>query len=168
MDFEVQRCTRQCAKTQRQLRAGEKYYSALVAREADVVRYDFAEEAWEGPPEGTLGWWKSQIPTSDSKRTHWAPNDVMLDLFDQWEDKPQKQEVRYVLTLLLVRRRMMRLEETQCDPSGREHLVVYCPRREATYTIEASTPSEDRIQEIQNELAQLLLADNDENTSALG
>ena len=51
MDFEVQKFTRRCATTERELAAGEVFYSVLIAQGADVVRRDYAEESWEGPPE---------------------------------------------------------------------------------------------------------------------
>ena len=41
---------------------------------------------------------------------------------------------------------------------GREILVLYCPRREATYKVSAITPDDERIEQIQNELAGLLYA----------
>ena len=36
-DFEVQRCSRHCAKTERTLQPGETYYTALMVEGADVV-----------------------------------------------------------------------------------------------------------------------------------
>ena len=54
----------------------------------------------------------------------------MLHFWDELADQPDKQDMRYVLTLLLIRRRVFRLEEEKRDPQGRELLVVYCPRRE--------------------------------------
>jgi hypothetical protein len=158
MDFKIHRSAHRCAKTDRQLKPGEMFCSALVVEGADVVRYDYAEEAWEGPPAGVLGWWKSQVPAREARRAHWAPNDVMLDLFDRWAEEQDKQDMRYVLTLLLLRRRVLRLEETQQDEEGRERLVVYCPRREATYTVPSVIPAEARIEEIQDNLTRLLTA----------
>ena len=105
MDFEVQRCTRHCAASGRELRTGEIFFSALASEGATVTRHDYSSEAWTGPPEGALGWWKSQMPALESKsrKTQWAPNDVMLQLFDELADQPQRADMRYVLTLLLVR-----------------------------------------------------------------
>ena len=45
------------------------------------------------------------------------PNDVMLELFDQWDGQPDKEDLRYVLTLLLIRRRVLRLEPVPCPNS---------------------------------------------------
>lgn len=156
MDFEVSRCTRHCAETQRQLEPGETFYSTLTVEGAEVIRRDFCQQAWQGPPEGVLGWWKSQMPDRDANRLHWAPNDVMLHLFEEMAEQPELADMRYVLTLLLVRRRVMRLEESQHDEQGREELVVYSPRKEETYQVPVVTPTEARIQEIQDELARLL------------
>ena len=42
MDYEVQRFTRHCATTGRELAPGEEFYTALVAEGAEVRRLDFA------------------------------------------------------------------------------------------------------------------------------
>lgn len=156
MDYEVQRCTRQCAKSGREFAPGESFYSVLVAEGAELRRYDYAIDAWEGPPQEAIGWWKSQIPDRSALRKHWAPNDVMLQFFDELAEQPDKQDIRYVLSLLLVRRRVMRLEESEPDEHGREILLLYCPRRETTYQVPAVAPEPSQIEKIQQELARLL------------
>jgi len=158
IDYDIQRCTRCCAATGRELAPGEEFYSVLVAEGADLKRYDYSIDAWNGPPDGVVGWWKSQMPGPTSRRMHWAPNDVMLHFFEQLEGQSDRQDVRYVLALLLVRRRVMRLEEEEHDEEGREVLVLYCPRRETTYRVPAVTPDQSRADEIQEELAKLLFA----------
>lgn len=157
MDYEVKRCTRRCATTDREFSPGEEFYSALIAEGADVHRCDYSLEAWEGPPQGSIGWWKSQMPSPTANRLHWAPNDVMLHFFEQLEDQPEKADMRYVLALLLVRRRVMRLEEQEQGDRG-ELLSLYCPRRETGYKVPVATPGQSRIDEIQEELAKLLFA----------
>lgn len=161
MDYEIARCSRRCAATDRELAPGEEFYSVLVVEGAETKRYDYSAEAWQGPPEGSVGWWKSEIPGQTKKRFGWAPNDVMLGLFEQLTDQPDQQDMRYVLGLLLVRRRVMRHEETETDPEGRQTLVLYCPRREATYQVAVATPGQARIDAIQEELAKLLFTGNE-------
>ena len=159
MDFDVQRCSRRCAITGRELAPGETYYSALIPSGATVERHDYSSEAWPGPPPEALGWWKSQVPTAETKKTQWAPNDVMLELFDEMADSQDRADVRYVLALLLIRRRVLRLEETQRDEHERETLIVYCPRRETDYKVPVVMPDGDRATQIQQTLAQLLFRD---------
>ena len=158
MDYELPRSSRHCATTGRELAPGEEFYSALFAAGAELERRDYSREAWQGPPENCVGWWKSQIPTPEAKRLHWAPNDVMLQFFEELEQKPERQDMRYVLGLLLVRRRVMRLEETEHEAGQGEVLVLYCPRRDTTYRVPVVTPSESRVDAIQEELATMLFA----------
>ncbi len=169
MDYELQRSTRKCAATGRELAPGETFYSVLTSEGANVVRHDYSVGAWPGPPEGALGWWKSQTPIAENKtkKPHWAPNDVMLQLFDELAEAPDRADMRYVLALLLLRRRVLRLEETErehapakvADKADRETLLVYCPRRQAEYRVPVAMPDRARADEIQNELSRLLLND---------
>jgi hypothetical protein len=156
LDFEVQRCTRRCAKSGREIRPGESLYSVLVPDGDQVKRLDYAAECWECPPDRAIAWWKSRLPGGDVKRDVWAPHDVMLDYFQSLEMDESRADVRYVLALLLVRKRILRLEQME-NQSGVEVSVLYCPRIETEYRVRVSVPSEARAAEIQMELERLLL-----------
>ena len=160
MDYEVQRCTRRCAASGREFREGEEFYSVLVAEGADVRRYDYALDAWPGPPEKSLGYWKSRMPSRETQanKPKLAPSEVMLQLFAEWEEARDKRDLRYVLALLMVRRRILRLEETLADEPEGEVLVLSSPRDENLYRVPVVMPGESRIQEIQEELGKLLFA----------
>ena len=158
LDFEIQRCTRRCAATDREFEPGETFYSVLEVVEAEIVRKDYAADAWTGPPESSLGWWKSQMPAPHAKRQNWAPNDVMLDLFERWADDPARADIRYVLALLLIRRRVFREERDDAGAGQGGRLAVYCPRKELRFELPVVVPNEERAQEIQDELAELLFA----------
>lgn len=156
LDFEVQRCTRRCAKTERELLPGETYYSALVSQGSGVARLDYAAEAWTGPPEGAIGWWQAKLPDANAHKMHWAPNDVMLHYFEELDCRPDQVDARYVLALLMVRRRILRLETTETDDQGQETLVLFCSRNDTEYRAVAASVSDERAAEIQSELAKLL------------
>ena len=154
LDFDVKARSRKCAKTGRAFEPGEEFYTVLVSEGSDVVRYDYAADAWEGPPEKSIGWWKSHVPDHSAHKMHWAPNDVMLHYFEQLGGNAEKEDVRFVLALLLVRRRVLRLEEE--DDGGDGALVVYCAKKETTYRLAPVDPPPERIIAIQDELAELL------------
>ena len=156
MDYDVGRTSRHCTLTGREIQPGETFYSTLVVEGAHVLRNDYSSDAWLGPPDGVLGWWQSVMPPRDGRRTQWAPNDIMLDLLVELEAQPERLDMRYVLSLLLLRRRVVRLEDTEHDDLGREVSVLHCPRREATYRVVTVVPSVERTQALQQELRQLL------------
>ena len=160
-DFEVQRCSRRCAGSDRELRPGEPIYSVLVERGRQIERLDFAEEAWSGPPEETVAFWRTRIPDSHSKRANWAPNDVMLDYFRRIEHDEACRDTRYVLSLLLMQRRVLQQERSEADAAGREVLLLHCPRDESEHRVAVVFPSAERIQQIQAELASLFIDGED-------
>jgi hypothetical protein len=156
MDYAIERSAKCCAATGREFAPGEWFYSVLIGQGDELKRCDYSAQAWQGPPPGTIGWWKSQMPDQNVRRSAWAPNEVLLGFFDELAAQPDKQDMRYVLALLLVRRRVMRMEEEQRDESGQERLLLYCPRRDAEYTVPAVPPDAQRTEEIQQVLAKLL------------
>lgn len=167
MDYEVERCTRHCAASGRELREGEDFFSVLRAERGAVHRHDYAVEAWTGPPDGVFACWKSRMPTREAKPGQLAPNEVLLALFNELERSAGGEDLRYVLALLLVRRRVLREEEIEHDDAGRGVLVLYCPRDESTHRVRAVTPDPRRADEIQAELSRLLFATaGDDNQNA--
>jgi hypothetical protein len=156
MEYEIERSAKSCAVTGREFAPGEDFYSALIAEGAELKRCDYSAQAWQGPPPGTIGWWKSKTPDQHARRAYWAPNDVLLDFFDELAEQSERQDMRYVLALLLVRRRVMRLEDERRDETGHERLMLYCPRRDTQYEVTAIAPDPKRVEEIQRVLAKLL------------
>lgn len=156
LDFEIQRCTRRCAKTDKELQPGESFYSVLVAEGKDVVRRDYSVAAWDGAPDEAIGFWKSRIPEPNSKKVNWAPNDVMLNYFVSTENDPEKRDIRFVLALLLLRRRIFRLEESEAETGSQEVMTLHCPRNDTEYRVDVISPGSERAREIQNEVAQIL------------
>jgi len=74
----------------------------------DYQRRDYSAESWSGPPEGTIGWWKNRMPTAEEKRWVLAPKEVLIDLLRQMADAPSQAKSRYLLALMLMRRRIVR------------------------------------------------------------
>jgi len=97
------------------------------------------------------------MPDAAAGRAKLAPNDVLLQLFQQLEAVPEKEDMRFVLALLLVRRRVLQVEDRGADDAT--CMTLYCPRDENTYRVTSLTPDDERIEQIQDELARLLYPD---------
>lgn len=107
-EYKVNRCTRQCHAQHRPLREGEWYYSVIVESGDDYVRRDYAAEAWTGPPDDAVGWWKKRMPKSSEQKLVLAPPAVLIDLVRQMEQFPEKAKSRYLLALMLMRKRLLK------------------------------------------------------------
>lgn len=156
LGFELRNCSRSCATTARTLNAGEVYFSVLEAAAHEFVRRDYCVAAWQGPPRDCIAWWRSRIPSKDDNQPRLAPTDVMLNLFEALEDRPQEAEFRYLLGLLLLRRKVVRHEDSQKDDQGREVISLHCQKRQKEYKLLVANPPADQALKLQQQMFDLL------------
>ncbi len=160
MDYQIPRSSRRCSVTERELLAGETYYSVLLEEgPGEVRRLDYSRQAWQGAPENALGWWQARMPLPEENKTKLAPNDALMQVFDQLAHQPRQQEMRYVLSLLLLRRRVFQFEDEATDQEGHVYMTLYCPRRDTTYEVLVVEPEDAQAEQIQQKIADLLFAD---------
>jgi hypothetical protein len=153
LEFEISHCTRVCAVTGRTFAPGETYFSTLHSNGGEIVRKDYSATEWRGPDDNSVAWWKSRV--EQGARPKLAPQDVLLNLFSEMAGRPEDAEFRYVLGLLLVRRRLLKLEETR-RVDGAEILILDCPRRNEQYELPMATPEGERLEQIQQRMVELL------------
>ena len=111
--YSVGRVTAQCAATGRELVAGERVVAALVETdEGTLERVDFGEEAWDGGarPERLFSHWRTVVPEPGERRTPFVDDEVLLDLFHRMgeDDRADRLAFRFVLGLILMRKRQLR------------------------------------------------------------
>lgn len=156
MDYEIARAARQCASTGREFAEGEEFYSVVESIGGELRRRDLSLAAWDGPPAAALAWWKSRVPKREENKNRPAPSELLLELFHQLGSRPEQAELRYVLTLLMIRRRILRLEDSAHDAHDIETLTVYCPRDEASYQVAVVDVTAEQVEKIQDDLSRLL------------
>ncbi|MBX3425015.1 MAG: hypothetical protein KF688_04980 [Pirellulales bacterium] len=157
-DLEVPVAARICHATGRPIDAGAAFYSEATLEAGILVRRDVAAEAWTGPGPHVLAWWKCQALEAAAK-PKLAPHEVLLNLFAELADQPAETEFRYVLGLLLIRRRLLRLEETRRDGAGVAWMRLDCPSRKEQFELAVVEPSPERMAEVEARLVETLYAE---------
>lgn len=119
-DDQVPAPPRRCEATGREFKAGDDYVGVLLNAGGGLVRRDYAPEVWSGPPAGAIGYWTGRVPASDAPRRAAVDEAVLLDCFRRLDGavEPTRVNVRYVLALLLMRRKALRIEESHRDAVG--------------------------------------------------
>lgn len=118
--WDIGRSSGQCAATGQPLVAGAPCIVALVEREDDLsaplFRADFSEDGWaSGPrPKGVIAFWKSTVAGPSEKRRGFVDDQTLLDLFERLggDERPHRVRFRFVLMLLLVRKKLLRVSGT--------------------------------------------------------
>jgi hypothetical protein len=156
-DYQIQPNTRHCVVSGRELRPGEKFYSVLLQDGGKFVRHDYAAQAWHGPPDGAFSFWCGCVPAADQNRKLRIDDDLLADCFQRLEghDEPAQVNFRYVVALLLMRRKRFKFEEARVE-DDREVLRMRCSRTGAPYDVVNPRLTEDQMIAVQDEVFKVL------------
>jgi len=120
--YPVARSTGRCAATGAVFKEGDSYVAVLVEREgqAGLERLDFAQGQWEAgarPPQPlqVFGFWRGTYVAHEAKKQPLLGDAELLDLFEELgtASEPKQVTFRYILALLLIRRRVLRVVSTK-------------------------------------------------------
>ena len=157
MDYEIQPNSRRCAVTGRELQPGERFYSALVEETHRLVRRDFCKEAWQGPPTGAFSFWTGLVQANTDKAKPRFDDDLLEECFHRLDGQtePARLNFRYVVALLLMRRRRLKYETANIE-AGVETMVLRCLHTGAKHEVINPRLSDDAMLQVQDEVFQVL------------
>src|SRR5438105_1867909 len=152
-DYQIQPNTRRCASTGRELRPGERYFTALVEANGQFVRQDYSAEAWPGPPPGAFSFWSGRVPAEHEPRKPRFDDDLLVECFERLEGQaePGRVSFRYVVALLLMRRKRLKFEEARTE-AEREIMVLRCTRTGTSHQVINPGLTQDEMMAVQEEV----------------
>jgi hypothetical protein len=160
LDYQLQRCTRRCAVSGHPLAPGAPFYSAVLQQGDQLLRVDVGHSHWQGPPEGAIGWWQSEMPKTIATRREPTPNSVLLDRLEELIESPEQSALASLLALLLWRRRVLQMESSAAsDPDAAMHL--FCPADGRSFVVPPPPESNDAVDALQEGLQSMLFRDVD-------
>jgi len=147
--YDIQRPSGVCAATGRELTPGETYYVVLVdppeeeraatppedapkkrpenpgtLSEPPLIRIDLSKESWESGfrPPHLFGYWRTLVPEPNEKKKLLVGNAAIQDLLINLAEvqEPKQLAFRYVLALILLRKKLLRHDgiDRREDPDG--------------------------------------------------
>lgn len=153
MDYNVKPIGRSCSASGEPLAAGAACYSVLVMENGKLARLDYLEDEWPGPPENAIAQWRSEVPASREKPANPLDPDSLFEYFERLSESPNdfQEKMRYVLALLLVRKRRLEIDGSRVD--GEEtFLQLVGTRGEGSYEVKDPDLTDAEIDELQTQL----------------
>jgi hypothetical protein len=110
----VQRSSGVCAGTGKELKPGEEYYAVLIDNQTTFERLDYSIEYWQEHQPEVYSYWKTQIPLPNEKKKMFVDDGVLINFFERLvQEKEQiKVNFRFVLALILMRKRLLKYEDS--------------------------------------------------------
>lgn len=139
--YHIERLTGQCAITRQPLNPGDRYIASLVEADPDTVdaapdsadkqtatpnaglkRVDISIEAWRQGhrPDRLFSHWEATVPQPNEKKKMFVDDAVLMNLLLRLADtdQPQRLAFRFVLTLILMRKKLLRYESAEKRPDS--------------------------------------------------
>jgi hypothetical protein len=175
--FQIGRSTGVCSATGRALLPGDPFVAVLLERpdSDDLDRRDYSREAWDAgcrPSSGRIfASWRGTVPAHETRRRLLIDDGALLDLFEQLAEQtePRRVAFRYVLALILIRKRLL-----SCEATRTGSMVVRVRRpgdpRSAAGPVEVADPGLDdaTIADVMDQLTAVMAGDDLSTGSAGG
>jgi hypothetical protein len=128
----------QCAACQVQLSPSTPCWAVLIENSPDTVRenglpfrrQNYCQTCWHsqsggGLMAGIFSHWKTSIPEPNRKPKLLVDDHVLVDLFTRLAEQPDAANIRFrfVLALLLMRKRILRYEGSELLPADRRNAL---------------------------------------------
>ena len=160
--FHVAKPAGVCAVSGRQIAAGEKFMAAVRETPAGLERIDVAPEHWDAfDKAGLLAFWQTVMPKGEEKKKVFVDDEVLCTLFERLADatEPAKVHFRFVLGLILMRKRLVLYDSTrheQGEEGPRDVWVVRMKGRDDRLDLVDPKLDERQVLEVSRQLGEIL------------
>lgn len=140
--YDIERPTGRCAFSDRELLPGESYFATLIELTDEQIeamkqqaetegrkpkpeaslglkRLDVSSEKWAdgARPDQLFSYWKTTVAEPNQKKKMFVDDAVLMNLLKRLEDTddPERLAFRYVLALILMRKKLVRYDGVKTD-----------------------------------------------------
>ncbi|MHC4440057.1 MAG: hypothetical protein ACYS3S_22100 [Planctomycetota bacterium] len=159
-EWEITKSLGQCSGTERKIEYGEEYFAALVETGEGLQRRDFCAEYWEDQKPEVFCYWKTRLPEQGQKKQLFVDDQMLMAFFERLEKETEQEKVnfRFVLALILMRKRILKYDETK----NVDDQEIWCLRIVGEKQIvEVINPhlDEDQIEQLSSQIGEILQTD---------
>lgn len=156
-EWDIHKASGVCSGSGNTIKTGEEFIAALVETAGGFERRDYSTEYWAANKPSVYCYWKSQMAKDDKKKKIFVDNDMLLAFFERLaaETDEEKVNFRFVLTLILMRKRLVKYDSSEII-DGKEIWTVKITGRDEKAQVINPNLTEDKIEQLSEQLGQIL------------
>ncbi len=180
-DWEVAKTQGVCAGCGQNLEPRQEYYAALVEGSGQTAqaeageeaagqgqeekpevsgafeRLDYCEECWQRESPEAFCFWKTRVPEPAQKKKLLVDDEVLLEFFERLEQESERVKIsfRFVLALILMRKRILKYERTELR-DGQEIWIMGQVREQTKHEVVNPQLDDAGIEEVSEQLSAIL------------
>jgi hypothetical protein len=169
-EYNISKTSGQCNKCEKQLAVGQEFVAVVKDVNDDLSRLDFCKACWDALGEeggqadpAIVGIWHTKVPQAQEKKRQFVDNELLVDFFTRTEGAQDATKVsfRYVLALVLMRKKLLVYDGMQKDAAGAELWLTHLRGSEQAYHVIDPKMDEDKIAEVGRRLDEILPSNDD-------
>lgn len=156
--YEIARSLGRCVVCNQAIEPDQKFMAALVETPNGYQRADCSLDCWEKfDRKDVVAFWQTVMRRSEQKKKLFVDDATLCDLLVRLADvtEPPKVAFRFVLGLILMRKRLLVYESTRKD-GDREIWTMRLRGRDDTLELVDPKLDENRMKEVSEQLGQIL------------
>jgi hypothetical protein len=159
-EWEINKPLGQCYGTERKIESGEEYFAALVETAEGLQRRDFCADYWESQKPDVFCYWKTRLPEPGQKKQLFVDDQMLMAFFERLEKEtePEKVNFRFVLALILMRKRILKYDDTRTE-DGREIWRLRMVGEKQIVEVINPHLDEEQIEQLSSQIGEILQTD---------
>ncbi len=170
-EYNITRTAGLCAACRQELQPQQEFVATVreIAGEddeAELVRQDYCPSCWEPVREQTtadksvLGIWHARAAAPKEKKKTFVDDELLVSFFDRLQDaeEPAKVQFRFVLALILMRKRILAYDGTEPGQGDRPWLMHFRGSGRKCQVVDPHM-DEDKVAEVSRQLGDVLEGD---------
>jgi hypothetical protein len=157
--YEVARPLGKCHLTGETINPGDKFMAALRETPTGFERVDVCMNAWpQFDRTDVVAFWQATMPHQEQKKKLFVDDEVLCDLFERLKEteEPAKLNFRFVLGLILMRKKLLIYDTSRTEADGRDIWVLHFKGRDEKLDLHNPRLDEVQVAEVSQQLSQIL------------
>jgi hypothetical protein len=154
--------TGQCRQCENRLAENEQFVAVVVENGEDFERQDWCQGCWDAPDrpavEGLFGQWLTKMPTKKGKKKTFVDDAMLINFFQRLAgaDEPARVNFRFVLALVLMRKKLLTYQRSDTDADGVEKWAMLLKGADEPDEVINPKLDEDKIAEVSEQLTDIM------------
>lgn len=157
-EWEINKSLGQCFGTGKQIEYDEEYFATLIETKGQFERRDFCAEYWQDQSPQVFCYWKTKRPNPERKQQLFVDEEMLVTFFNRLETEAEQEKInfRFVLALILMRKRRLKYESSRSD-DGKEIWRLRVTGGDKQF-VDVVNPNlgEEQIEDLSSNLGQIL------------
>jgi hypothetical protein len=159
-EYDISGAAGQCRSCGREFAAGEEFLAALFDAGEEFRREDYCPACWlerakQAP--APFSCWRGRMPPPQQPKRPTVDSEVLVDFLARLaeEQEPAKVNFRFVLALMLMRKRLLIYDGRSTDEAGREVWKMHYRNQGETVQVIRPELSEQQVAEVASRLGEI-------------